>query len=456
VSLLGKVLERLDGWYNPFTGFGSARDKVSSGYFVPELRLADQELSGLFHGDSIARRMVDLLPREMMRQGLNWAGPDADAFKLQAQSLALATHVLHAMVWSRLFGGGLLVLGADDGQPATAPLNEAAIRSFSFLKVYDRRRVSVATRNTQERDLFYGEPEVYRINRLDGGLSHVHRSRVIRLGGALTADEEKRAMDGWDYSVLQAPYNAMRKFQASYDSAGALMADASQGVFKMRGLISAIAQGGANGLRDLQTRAQLLDMSRSAAKAIMLDSDGETFERVATAFSGVPETLDRFANLLAAASEIPVTVLMGQAPAGLNATGDADTRSFYDRVRTEQENELRPILERLAHLISVANRLQTPALSFPSLWQETPGERADRRLKVAQRDVLYVENGIVAPEEVALSRFGDKAKDPDDLAIDPTLRVIATAKPVPAAPAPPQAPAALPPAPSPPPGRPAP
>lgn len=446
MSLFGRVrgLFRSDGWVNPFTGFGTSRDKTASTYFVPELRLSDIELSGLYHGDAIARRIVEIVPRTMLRQGLTWKGKDEIAFRDKVRSLGLAEAMLEAYIWARLFGGALLILGADDGQTADQPLNELAIRSFSFFKVYDRRRVSVERRVQTEEDQFYGEPEVYRINRLDGGMAYVHRSRVIRFGGAMTGEEERRGLDGWDYSVLQAPYKAMRSFGSAYQAVDMLLTDASQGVFTMRGLIDAIAMGGQNGQADLMTRATLLDMGRSAARAIMLDADGETFTKVATSFAAVPEVLDRFANLLSAVTGIPVTKLMGQAPAGLNATGESDTVAWYDEIKAEQESELRPIAERIAYLISLPMRWEPPALTFPSLWQETPAAKADRRLKVAQRDTIYLTDQVVTPEEVALSRFGDRARDPDDIAIDRSLRVrpvALPARPAPALPAPSPAPA---------------
>ena len=47
--------------------------------------------------------------------------------------------------------------------------------------------------------------------------------------------------------------------------------------------------------------------------------------------TGVTEVMDRMINMVAAVSGIPVTVLMGQAPAGLNATtSESDIRSWYD------------------------------------------------------------------------------------------------------------------------------
>ena len=36
-------------------------------------------------------------------------------------------------------------------------------------------------------------------------------------------------------------------------------------------------------------------------------------------------------------------LLFGRSPAGINATGESETRNFYDAVKTEQEGKLRGV-----------------------------------------------------------------------------------------------------------------
>ena len=39
-----------------------------------------------------------------------------------------------------------------------------------------------------------------------------------------------------------------------------------------------------------------------------------------------------FLQVAAGAADIPVTRLLGQSPAGLSATGESDTRNYYDMI----------------------------------------------------------------------------------------------------------------------------
>ena len=88
----------------------------------------------------------------------------------------------------------------------------------------------------------------------------------------------------------------------------------------------------------------------SAMKSInnlLLLGDGETWARQRIDFAGLPELVRTFLQVAAGAADVPVTRLLGQSPAGLSATGDHDTRNYYDMIAARQELDLRPRLERL-------------------------------------------------------------------------------------------------------------
>jgi hypothetical protein len=315
------------------------------------------------------------------------------------------------MVWGRLYGGGAVIIGADDGGAASDPLDETKIRSVKFLQVVDRRYLVRESYFTDPNAEHYGEPATYRITpRTNATSIVVHRSRMLLFGGAHTSDEQRDMLGGWDHSVLLAAYEPLRQFDSAWKSGEHLLSDASQAVFKIQGLMSMIA----GGQKDvLQTRMQLVDMSRSVARALLLDADGgEEFSRQPSTFTDATNMVDKFMLRLAAAGEIPVTLLMGQSPAGMNATGESDFRWFYDSIRTSQENDLKPQLERLVRILFLAadgptNGVEPDAwdLEFAPLWQQTPSEQETLRKTVAERDKIYLDAGVLLPEEVALARF---------------------------------------------------
>src|SRR5205085_11112482 len=71
----------------------------------------------------------------------------------------------------------------------------------------------------------------------------VHESRCVRFNGALTGVKAKIQRLGWDYSVLQRPWNKMVAFDQAFQAVGSSLTDFSQGVWKIAGLFNMIASG---------------------------------------------------------------------------------------------------------------------------------------------------------------------------------------------------------------------
>ncbi len=97
-----------------------------------------------------------------------------------------------------------------------------------------------------------------------------------------------------------------------------------------------------------------------------------------------------FLQVAAGAADIPVTRLLGQSPAGMSATGESDTRNFYDMICARQEIDLRPQLERLDRLILRSASVDPSALTFEfrPLWQMDASASATVALQKAEPSQL--------------------------------------------------------------------
>lgn len=432
---------RNDGWENALTGLGTPTlDKRLASVIGTSAALTQRELEDLYAGDGLARRICELPANEQTRKWIKVnADEDVGKLTLQAlQTLGAQDAVTEALTWARLYGGAVVLLGIDDGVDPAKPINEKAIKSLSWLTVLNRYELEVATRNTDPFAPGYGQPELYRIAATSGQNQQqvgrtFHASRCIRFDGVRTPRARRDVSDGWCDSVFAAIYDTLRDTRGAYDGGAALLHDFSQAVYKVKGLASII---GSNQSGALTTRMQIIDVCRSILRAVVIDADGEDFTRQSTNVAGFPDMLDRMQQLLSAVTEIPVTLLMGRSPAGLNATGESDIRLFYDAVQSKQENQLRPKLERLLKLLFLAKGGPTggrePAewsFAFNPLWQLDSVQLADVRNKQAQTDQIYLTNGVVHPEEVRQSRFGgddyssetvldDELDATDDIAAD--------------------------------------
>ncbi len=399
---------RYDFLSNPFLGYGTSRDKLASGSFSAACALSDHELDALYYSDDVASRIVNKKPAEMLRAGYTLVSkkdPEgARALQRKGVAINLDLAILRGMQWGRLRGGAVCVFGAVDGEPdLSQPLQLKKVQQVAYLNVIDRRFSSV--RAWQENPFLtgYGDPSVYTLGTLRQSID-VHASRVIKFDGVQETDPYmRRQLGGWTPSCLQRVYDTLRKFATTYESAAQLMADASQGVWKIENLLDAIA----NNKAELVARMQLADMTRSAGRAIMVDADTEDFTRVATPLGGIDAIIDRFQQRLAAAAEMPVTLLMGRSPGGMNATGDSDFRAWYGDVKSGQTNELKPVLLRAYGIIAAGDVPDDLDVEFHPLWEQTAEEQARTENMQAQTDKIYcIDIGACGPEQIALARFG--------------------------------------------------
>lgn len=416
-----------DGWVNALTGLGySARDKTLGAKFVSD-DLSDADAQEIYRGDDMAARIVDKLPNEMTRQGfsvrLGAAGGQTDeqrstlerSVKARLDELGAIKKCNQAMKHERSGGGGAILLGVDDVRdPAMLrePLNVDRVNRLAWLTVLRRRELVAVEWYTKPSEAKYGEPSIYRIQPdttgSELGQVEVHESRLVLFRGIEVSREQVLRNNGWGDSVLVRCNRVISQFNQSWSGAAILLADFAQAVIKIKGLAELLA---ANECDAVTNRAAGVDLARSIARAVIIDSE-EEYERKATPITGMPEMLQQFALRLSAAAEMPVSMLMGQAPAGLNATGDSDIRFFYDNVKSAQDDKLKPALERITELVlrsklgpTAGAEPDTWEITFPSLWQPTEVQASEIRLKQAQTDEIYIRSGVVSPEEIATSRF---------------------------------------------------
>lgn len=138
---------------------------------------------------------------------------------------------------------------------------------------------------------------------------------------------------------------------------------------------------------------------------MILDSEDEEYVDLSRSVNGLADMLRQQSNRLVAATDIPHTILLGESPDGSNATGNATTEQWHRYIESEQMNYLKPRLDRAFDIIfsKIDNAFE---YKFKNLRELNEQEQADLRSKQAQTDAVYIDRGVVDPEEIAESRFG--------------------------------------------------
>ena len=411
---------RLDGWQNVLTGLGTSRDKSTYAEVIPTV-LTQQQCEDLWKGDDMADLIVTALPGESLREDptLTIASIEdaderaaaVDTVMAALSDLKVKQAIRRGLEYERAYGGAAIYVGAVDGQDPAEPLQLSSLRAIRHLTVFERRQLTAVS--YQENPLLpdYGKPWLYEVQAFSGvGTGQrVHASRLIVFPGRRVTDRNPTANDGWGESVLSLVWDVLRIFNQSFGGVGYTMMDFSVAIMKVRGLAAIVA---ANTPEAVATRAQAIELGRSIAKTILLDSE-EEYERKTTNLSGVSDVLSQVSTRLAAAARMPISKLFGQSASGLNATGEGDARNWYDAVKAYQADSVRPPYERMLRMIFAAAAGPTKglepdnwALKFPALWQPTAKEQAETRKIVAETDAINYDMGLVTSAELRNARFG--------------------------------------------------
>jgi phage-related protein (TIGR01555 family) len=433
-ALAGLAAVKLDGWQSTVTGVGlAASDKGVSYYLSRPPLLQPRQCSDLYHFDDLANVICSAVPEDATREGIevvrqteggdgvgdievSQAQEESQAVEARLEALDALGVTREAMTWARTMGGaGVLGLFEGGGLP-WEPLQEESITKVVALKCIDREDLTPASYYLSGPKA--GETEVYYLNLVtQSGIQasnlRIHESRVIWFRGASTSRKERLTNGGWDHSVLQRIYPVLQQVNGAWGAVMSMMQDMSQAVIKLEGLIDAMGSDG--GPEVMQARVNFMNLVRGITRMLVLDagskdSPGESFEVVERgSVTGAEALVDRLFTRLAAAGRMPVTRLMGQSPAGLNATGDADVRWWYDTIRVCQTLEVKPRYLRIVRWVCIELGFKTDGwdITFPPLWQMTPMEEATLRKSVADTDAIYIDKGVTLPEEITLSRWGN-------------------------------------------------
>lgn len=421
---------RMDGWQNLLTGLGDTNaDKRWAGN-ITKLRLDADTCADLWRYDDVAARIVEVPVEEMTREGFDVLIPgDKDGMEQVTQALddlAWDAALVEAAHYQRAYGGGAILVGANDGQKdLSKPLNEDAIRSIDFITVLKPREAQGITYYADPGAPKFGQTERYRIvpelastSATFPWMPEVHESRVIEFQGRAVSRRQLRENFGWGDSVFVRIFEVIRDFAASYSGAASLVQDFAQPVFEISGLREMLAAD--DGTNRLKIRLQAMNLARSIIRAVICDagdSSGmgkERFHREPTPVTGLPDLLDRLAQRMASAADMPVDRLLGeQTKGGMGDKGQSKIEWWEKHIANLQQRDLyrpsRRMVELLLKCKSGPTKGKVPpnwSIRFRPLSQLSPLEESQRRLAIAQADQVYISAGVVTPEEVATSRFG--------------------------------------------------
>lgn len=388
-----------DSLTNLISGLGTDRDKTTFAQHT-FTEVGQVQLTAAYRGDWIARKVVDIPAKDATREWRSWQADKKEITLLEDEEkrLCLQERVKQALIKSRLYGGAAIVIGVKNASADAwrTEFNPETIQKggIAYLHTVTRFEITAGPLSKNLLSPYFDQPEYYEMQGADGTLVTVHPSRVIRFIGCEIPDRNM-AVNGWGDSIIQAINSAVVNAGLAQQEIASMMQEACVDVIRIPGFMQSL---GTKEYRDkILTRFQLAATGKSINRALMLDKD-EEWDKVTQSFAQLPELMQIYLNIAAGAGDIPATRLLGQAPGGLNATGDSDVRNYYDNVASEQKNMIAPAIAKLDEALiysAIGKRPEEVFYVWRPLWQQTEAEKADNMLKKSQAISNYANTGLI-------------------------------------------------------------
>ena len=254
------------------------------------------------------------------------------------------------------------------------------------------------------------QPDFYKPKAWYVMAQEIHASRLFTLISRPVPDMLKPAYNFGGVSMTQLMMPYVERWLRTVDSVSDLLHSFSLSGIKTD--MSAILSGSDDGDTNIMLRAELYNRFRDNRGLMLLSKDDEEFFQFNTPLSGLDALLAQSQEQMAAPSHTPLVKLLGITPSGLNASAEGEIDVYYDHIHAMQENLLRDPLDKLLklvqlHLFGKVNDNIT--FDFVPLQQMSKTELSTIRKSDTDRDVAYIQAGVVSAEEVR----GRLASEPD-------------------------------------------
>lgn len=227
----------------------------------------------------------------------------------------------------------------------------------------------------------------------------VHDSRLLTLVSDPMPNMLKPAYAFGGLSVSQKikPYvdNWLRTRQSASDVVH------SFSVMVLKTDLDDVLEGGSGD--NVYKRVDIFNKTRDNRGTFVLDKDREDFLNVSAPISGLDKLVAQSLEHISSISGIPLSILLGEVPTGLNASTDGEIRTFYDKVLAYLEKVVAPgfnVLFKVLQLSLFGEIDPDMAYEFESLWEMSDADKAAIRKSDAEADSTYISAGVVSNEEV--------------------------------------------------------
>jgi uncharacterized protein len=311
-------------------------------YLISNLR---QLLSQIYVEHGIVQTLVDQPVDDAFRAGLEiktgqLSADQVEDLMIYCERNHIFHHVMQAIKWGRLYGGGGILIISD--QEPGAPLDLKAIGKDTPLEFrsVDMWELYFASQNTQGTLEVGGALGENMGDYYDYYGIPVHNSRVMRITGKEAPAFIRPRLRGWGMSEIERLVRSLNQYLKNQDVIFELLDEAKVDVYKIKGFNSALLN--AAGTAQISKRIQGANLIKNYNHALTMDSEDEYAQKQIT-FTGLAEVLLQIRQGIAADLKMPMTKLFGVSAAGFSS-GEDDIENYNSMCEGEIRQKNRWIL----------------------------------------------------------------------------------------------------------------
>lgn len=416
--------QAFDAFVNPTLSLGmGGGNALGQGFFINTVTQNFNwlKLRAMYEGNWLARRLVEMQAEDMTREGIQIKG-DIEPDKIKRimsnwSQLGLQKRLFETICMGRLYGGAIAVIDIK-GQLLSTPLDLSTISKDQFkgLKVLDRWQLWPSTDDYNDIDnmpnyytvlspydwdMKFPTPRDYaNLQRYQTEVV-IHRSRVIRCDGDFLPFIDFLQNQRWYGSILISSMDVI----TSYLTASAALASAayksSFRVVKISKMYEILNQGlEGQAANNLMGFVQAMKLTESTENVTILSNE-DSIEILNYDLNGLLAAMGKYENQLCTLSGTPATKLLGESANGLNATGDEETRLYYDKVKNAQE-DMRPDYAKLLKVMYISTLGEQPPedldFDFTPLWQIDMNQKSVINKETTDSINSAYQSGLVSKE----------------------------------------------------------
>lgn len=360
----GAVSVRDGSFNNPEMRTGASNYMLNSGYFMNDMiTFRRNELTAIYHGCWIFRKIVDIPARDMWSRGItiNNDNDSQDLKEVYGLYNKVKSDMIYATQQSRIYGGAAALIMVDDGEEdLSKPLKLKNIKKGSPIKFIITDRWYGLDWSSEVVDNYaspeFGLPKYYSFfvegsEELAG--EKIHHSRVLRFVNRRSPRIIEQQLQGWGVSELEHVLQDLMNHENTKNSIASLLNKSLLEIVKLEGMrntMSGLSSGNPQASQMFAAQMTALNNYRTSNNLVFMDKQDE-YQKEEYGFSGLSDILNSQKDIVAGAAEMPEVMLFGTNRAGLNGDSPIELRLYANTILGRQDQEVRPVLDKLLPIL---------------------------------------------------------------------------------------------------------